>query len=76
MIEAEPALLLLVGKLRKTLIDRFPVAQVLESCGFAFADGFLHVLGAQVADVFGKVHVHLGHFVFHQEKSDFSEGEP
>ena len=76
MVKAEPALLLLVGELGKSLIDRAPVAQVLEAGRFSFADGLLHILCAQVADVFGKVHVYLGHFVLHQEKTDFPEGEP
>ena len=73
MVKAEPALLLLVGQLRETLVHGLPVAEVLETRGLAVADSFLHVLGPQVADVFGKVHVDFRHFVAHQEKSDFAE---
>ena len=75
MVEAEPALLLLVGQLREALVDRLPVAEVLEARGLAVSDGFLEVLGTQVADVFGKVHVDLSHLVAHQEEPDLAERE-
>ena len=75
MVEAEPALLLLVCQLRQTLVDGLPVAKMLESGGLALADGFLQVFGAQVADVFGEVHVDLRHGVLHQEEADFPEGQ-
>ena len=75
MVEAKPAFLLLLGELGQPFIDRFPRPEVRESRRLVLADGFFKVLGATVADVLGKVHVDLRHFVGHEEKSDFTELE-
>ena len=75
MVEAEPALLHLLGQGGKALVERGPIAEVLQSGRTAFQQRLFQMEEAFIVHVMVEVHVHPRRRVVQEEPARLGEGE-
>ena len=76
MIEAEPALLHLLGQRGESFVDRGPVTEMFQSGGLALLQGLLQMETAFVVHVVVEVNVHTGSRIVDEEPARLSQLKP